>query len=600
MPSEVWNYFEKTEVTENNAVKRKAKCKKCSKLFTRNDGSTTGLIEHIKRCWKIELKKKQTDKVTETVKLAVTKTLEEKISWLVAVDGISMHCVATSETLRELFAKFNENLPKSPTTVLTLIKKFYDDAKTATIEELKIKIQNKEKFSITMDEWSSITRKRYLNINLHNQKPHNLGLVRIRGSCNCARLKALVAAHLLSFGVDLDHDVVGGTTDGCNFMMKFGKDCSFEHWVCANHTNHLGVCDFIYSKETAETDEAASSDEDDDDFDDFDAIDPTLSGLELLRESSIEIPFENTDFYSNLKDVRTVVKYFRSSDVRNSVLQKNIKIEKGLELELILDVKTRWNTIYSMIKRFLECENAIRKTLKELDNEEIINNINVKNLEELSEALEPVVTVTSRLEKSNATILTAETALEKLCLKLEELDTDVSKKLGKAVKSRYEARRNKPLISLARYLQDPKFLTKNQYFSYSTKTSIVAHAKQLMKRLYPEEYEESDDEDEIPAKKSKISFAEDLDDTLAAEREVQKPKARYSFASELKMFETNRLRTKNITNLFNAVLTIQATSSESERAFSISSKFCTKIRSRLSDESLHILVFLKYYLKRRD
>jgi hypothetical protein len=121
-----------------------------------------------------------------------------------------------------------------------------------------------------------------------------------------------------------------------------------------------------------------------------------------------------------------------------------------------------------------------------------------------------------------------------------------------------------------------------------------------MKRLYPEEYEESDDEDEIPAKKSKISFAEDLDDTLAAEREVQEPKARYSFASELKMFETNRLRTKNITNLFNAVLTIQATSSESERAFSISSKFCTKIRSRLSDESLHILVFLKYYLKRRD
>jgi hypothetical protein len=142
MPSEVWNYFEKTEVTENSSVKKKAKCKKCLKFLTRNDGSTSGLIEHTKRCWKIDLKKNQTNNVSETVELAVTKTLEEKISWLVAVDGITMHCLAKSETLRELFAKFNENLPKSPTTILTLIKKFYHDAKTTTIEELKVKIKN--------------------------------------------------------------------------------------------------------------------------------------------------------------------------------------------------------------------------------------------------------------------------------------------------------------------------------------------------------------------------------------------------------------------------------------------------------------------------
>ena len=43
--------------------------------------------------------------------------------------------------------------------------------------------------------------------------------------------------------------------------------------------------------------------------------------------------------------------------------------------------------------------------------------------------------------------------------------------------------------------------------------------------------------------------------------------------------------------------TIRPTSVDAERAFSIAGYFCNKLRSRLSDESLSMLCFLKSYFK---
>ncbi len=56
-------------------------------------------------------------------------------------------------------------------------------------------------------------------------------------------------------------------------------------------------------------------------------------------------------------------------------------------------------------------------------------------------------------------------------------------------------------------------------------------------------------------------------------------------------------KTPQIEKLLNALLTLQATSTESERTFSIAGLFNRKIRCRLSDESIDALVFLKFYFK---
>jgi hypothetical protein len=49
-----------------------------------------------------------------------------------------------------------------------------------------------------------------------------------------------------------------------------------------------------------------------------------------------------------------VLKYYRFSTIKNRILQENIKTELGHNLELVLDVKNRWNSLADMISMFLK------------------------------------------------------------------------------------------------------------------------------------------------------------------------------------------------------------------------------------------------------
>ena len=51
--------------------------------------------------------------------------------------------------------------------------------------------------------------------------------------------------------------------------------------------------------------------------------------------------------------VRTVVKMFRKSPLKDKILQKHIQAQLNTELKLILDSKTRWNSLLKIIKVFV-------------------------------------------------------------------------------------------------------------------------------------------------------------------------------------------------------------------------------------------------------
>ena len=44
-----------------------------------------------------------------------------------------------------------------------------------------------------------------------------------------------------------------------------------------------------------------------------------------------------------IRKVRTVVKMFRKSPLKDEILQKHIQAQLNIELKLILDLKTRWS-----------------------------------------------------------------------------------------------------------------------------------------------------------------------------------------------------------------------------------------------------------------
>ena len=67
----------------------------------------------------------------------------------------------------------------------------------------------------------------------------------------------------------------------------------------------------------------------------------------------------------------------------------------------------------------------------------------------------------------------------------------------------------------------------------------------------------------------------------------------YAVSKEMLVYEETGKRTTNLELLLNALETIPPTSVESERAFFAAGLFVTKIRSRMSNDLLNTLRFLK-------
>lgn len=64
---------------------------------------------------------------------------------------------------------------------------------------------------------------------------------------------------------------------------------------------------------------------------------------------------------------------------------------------------------------------------------------------------------------------------------------------------------------------------------------------------------------------------------------------------EIRYFEEEKIKGRYLQFSFDLLMTIQPTSVESERASSSAGQICTSIRSRLNDESLDTLCFLRSY-----
>ena len=112
------------------------------------------------------------------------------------------------------------------------IMKFYEEKKT----ELKIYFQKRKlenKFSVTVDEWSDINVRRYMNITIHSTAIFCvLGLVIVEGSCDSDITIKLVKNRLAEFGIDMNSDVVASTHDGASVMVKYGRKFQAFSQLC--------------------------------------------------------------------------------------------------------------------------------------------------------------------------------------------------------------------------------------------------------------------------------------------------------------------------------------------------------------------------------
>jgi 6-pyruvoyl-tetrahydropterin synthase len=84
----------------------------------------------------------------------------------------------------------------------------------------------------------------------------------------------------------------------------------------------------------------------------------------------------------------------------------------GHNFELILDCKTRWNSLADMIMIIVKLQNIIEEALLELNCSYMLNDFDFNELKDLQNALEPAKLAVEGLSRNNTTLHSADITLE--------------------------------------------------------------------------------------------------------------------------------------------------------------------------------------------
>ena len=101
---------------------------------------------------------------------------------MTACDGHSFNVFTTSLDIRRSISALGHSIPKSVSGARDQVVKYGQQLREEVKRSIHISKSKGACFSLTLDEWTSVQNKRYLNIIIHaNDSFWNLGLIRIKG-----------------------------------------------------------------------------------------------------------------------------------------------------------------------------------------------------------------------------------------------------------------------------------------------------------------------------------------------------------------------------------------------------------------------------------
>ncbi len=188
--------------------------------------------------------------------------------------------------------------------------------------------------------------------------------------------------------------------------------------------------------------------------------------MESLTESSesIEEDIYYKSIFNSIKQVRYIVKLFRRSPVKMDLLKEYIKKEfkDQTKKSLILDVKTRWSSLYDMLCRFLELEKLVMFALIDLSMVKyVLSSKSIENLKTLCKYLELIKLRLLTISKRECNIEKADIVYSFIFDKLKNQDEKFCQDLLLKMKCRIESRRNTFSLACSAILIQLLFLNKN-------------------------------------------------------------------------------------------------------------------------------------------
>ena len=154
------------------------------------------------------------------------------------------------------------------------------------------------------------------------------------------------------------------------------------------------------------------------------------------------------------------------------------------------------------------------------------------------------------------------------------------------------------------YLKNPKTKlgSKDPIFPTASRKEVRSVAQSCMSRLFDVDIVTDEQERNL-----NLNYGEtediDLDSCIAAHSECAQSEEKtnpnvYHLSKDMQWFEDTNTLTPNLKKLLDALNQMSPTSTPSEREFSISSHFMSKKRTKLEDETLDNLSFLKDIFKK--
>lgn len=171
-----------------------------------------------------------------------------------------------------------------------------------------------------------------------------------------------------------------------------------------------------------------------------------------------------------------------------------------------------------------------------------------------------------------------------------------------ALEKRLQDRRNPEINTLILYLSNYDTLKSNHPLQMSSKSAAVKYGIKMMKRLF-EQGEEQTSSQQISTEEvtpTSSTLQDRLKMSIGSVEEgnfqIQETSAD-QFKKAFEQYDRHRVRGPKLDQLFDALCSIQPTSTQSERNFSLASSIATPKRSRISPEKLNAICFLKSYFK---
>ena len=371
-------------------------------------------------------------------------------------------------------------MPSSAQTIRDKVMRYAEIVEQNIISDLNARKKHGQRFSVSVDEWTSIASKRFLNLNIHCRdescmgRIYNLGLARITENMTADKCESLVREHLSSYEIPLDSSIVAVTSDYCSMMAKFGKQIPNIHQPCYAHGIHLAVCDLLYAKNTSADTDISARYANSEDLESEE--EPDSEGLEIWTEDRRATIFLKEDIHDAVNTVRKIVNLFEKSPTHNDKLQTYIM--KDYNKILIGDLKTRWNSLLQMVDRFLLLQNCVKKLI-DCDIEFKLSNRHLCILRKVVEVLKPVEVVVNILGKHQSTLLAASACCKLLVQELSLLhDNPLASELTELLKKRIGERKQDDITMTMNFLNGS-----SEHENFAQWNTIKYTILQLVSRL---------------------------------------------------------------------------------------------------------------------